>query len=124
MVVLARELTSRQLSFSVTAQVPPKKIKIPPAKPGKPPMVKIVEKAERMDLGTGDLTIPTTLAVSAYTLGGVPNIANAIAIILGSTVALGILLYYVSKYRVFLPALPPICLGGISALLLAKLVGF
>jgi len=120
MVEMARELSTRQLSFAVTA-------KNAPVRKPKESAEAYVERAnnegERLDLGTGDLSVPAMLSVSAYTLG--PNgLIYALAVAAGSTAALYALLKFVSKERVFLPALPPICLGGMLALLLAKLAGF
>ncbi|MBS3068808.1 hypothetical protein J4441_00385 [Candidatus Micrarchaeota archaeon] len=117
MITLAKELGTRQLSFSVTA-------KTLPARREQESEQKYVQRAqkegERMDLGSGDLAIPLMLAVSAYKLGG---IGNSLAIALGSTVGIYLTLWFVSKRRVFLPALPPICLAGIAGLLVYKLMG-
>ena len=120
MVEMARELSTRQLSFAVTA-------KEVPARKQNEKVEVYVERAnkegDRLDLGTGDLSVPAMLAVSAYTLG--PNgLIYSFAVAAGSTIALYMLLKFVSKERVFLPALPPICLGGMLGLLLVKLVGF
>ena len=120
MVEMARELSTRQLSFAVTAK------NVPARKPKETAEV-YVERAnregERLDLGTGDLSVPAMMAVSAYTLG--PNgLIYSFAVATGSTLALYFLLRFVSERRVFLPALPPICLGGMAALLLVKLAGF
>jgi len=120
MVEMARELSTRQLSFAVTAK------DVPARKPKETAEV-YVERAnkegERLDLGTGDLSVPAMLSVSAYTLG--PNgLIYSLAVAAGSTVALYALLKFVSKQKVFLPALPPICLGGVLALLAVKLAGF
>jgi len=120
MVEMARELSTRQLSFAVTA-------KEVPARKQDEKIEVYVERAnkegDRLDLGTGDLSVPAMLSVSAYTLG--PNgLIYSFAVAAGSTIALYMLLKFVSKERVFLPALPPICLGGMLGLLLVKLVGF
>jgi len=120
MVEMARELSTRQLSFAVTA-------KEVPARKQDEKIEVYVERAnkegDRLDLGTGDLSVPAMVAVSAYTLG--PNgLIYSFAVAAGSTIALYMLLKFVSKERVFLPALPPICLGGMLGLLLVKLLGF
>ncbi|MFA6328573.1 MAG: presenilin family intramembrane aspartyl protease [Candidatus Micrarchaeia archaeon] len=120
MVEMARELSTRDLSFAVTA-------KEAPARKQDENAEAYVERAnrdgDRLDLGTGDLSVPAMVAVSAYTLG--PNgLIYSLAVATGSTIALYALLKFVSKQRVFLPALPPICLGGLLALLLVKLAGF
>lgn len=117
MITLAKELGTRQLSFSVTA-------KTLPARKEKESEEKYVERAqkegERMDLGSGDLAVPLMLAVSAYKLGG---LGNSLAVALGCTIGIYITLWFVSKRRVFLPALPPICLAGVAALLVYKMMG-
>ena len=120
MVEMARELSTRQLSFAVTA-------KEAPARKMDEKIEVYVERAnkegDRLDLGTGDLSVPAMVAVSAYTLG--PNgLIYSFAVATGSTIALYALLKFVSKERVFLPALPPICLGGMLGLLAVKLAGF
>ncbi|MFA6214882.1 MAG: presenilin family intramembrane aspartyl protease [Candidatus Micrarchaeia archaeon] len=120
MVEMARELSTRQLSFAITAKEVParkkdEKVEVYVARAEK--------EGERLDLGTGDLSVPAMVAVSAYTLG--PNgLIYALAVAAGSTISLYALLKFVSKERVFLPALPPICLGGMLALLIVKLAGF
>jgi presenilin-like A22 family membrane protease len=112
MITLARELGTRKLSFSVTAMnMTAKK----PRETQTQYAQRTVEKAERMDLGSGDLAVPLMLSVSAFTIGG---IGASLAAAIGSTIALYITLEIVSKRRVFLPALPPICLGGVLGLLL------
>ena len=120
MVEMARELSTRQLSFAVTAKnVPARK----PKESAEAYVDRANREGERLDLGTGDLAVPGMLSVSAYTLG--PNgLIYSLAIASGSTAALCLLLRFVSERRVFLPALPPICLGGMLALLLVKLAGF
>jgi presenilin-like A22 family membrane protease len=120
MVEMARELSTRQLSFAVTA-------KEVPARKQNETVEVYVERAnkegDRLDLGTGDLSVPAMVAVSAYTLG--PNgLIYSFAVATGSTIALYALLKFVAKERVFLPALPPICLGGMLGLLAVKLAGF
>ena len=86
-------------------------------------MARAQEHGERLDLGTGDLSVPAMMAVSAYSLGP-SGLLYALAIAAGSTASIYFLLKFVSKERVFLPALPPICLGGLVALLAVKLAGF
>ncbi len=120
MIEMARELSTRQLSFAVTAK------NVPARKPKEKTEV-YVERAmrdgERLDLGTGDLSVPGMLAVSAFSLGANGPI-YAFAIAAGSTISIYLLLQFVSKQKVFLPALPPICFGGMLSLLIVKLLGF
>lgn len=118
MIEMARELSTRQLSFAVTA-------KSVPSKKPKENKAEYVERAnregERLDLGTGDLSVPVMISVSAYSLG--PNgLIYSFASAIGATVSLYLLLRFVSKRRVFLPALPPICLGSMVALLISILL--
>ena len=120
MITMARELSTRQLSFAVTAKSLPKRM---PAETEPVYTQRANREGERLDLGTGDLSVPAMISVSAYSLG--PNgMVYALAVALGSTLSLYALLKFVSKERVFLPALPPICLGGMLALLIVKLAGF
>lgn len=120
MITMARELSTRQLSFAVTAKSLPKRM---PSEPEPTYVHRAAMEGERLDLGTGDLSVPAMISVSAYSLG--PNgLIYALAVGIGSTVSLYLLLKFVSLKRVFLPALPPICLGGMLALLLVKLAGF
>lgn len=119
MITMARELSTRQLSFAVTAKSLPKRM---PRESEPQYMQRAVREGERLDLGTGDLSVPAMISVSAYSLG--PNgLLYALAVGIGSTLSLYFLLRFVSARRVFLPALPPICLGGMIALLLVKLAG-
>ena len=120
MIEMARELSTRQLSFAVTAkQVPDRK----PHEKREEYVDRAMREGERLDLGTGDLSVPAMMSVSAYTLG--PNgLIYALAIAAGSTLSIYLLLQFVAKQRVFLPALQPICLGGMLSFLLVKLAGF
>lgn len=120
MIEMARQLSTRQLSFAVTAK------NVPARKEGEAREVYVeraMREGERLDLGTGDLSVPGMMAVSALSLG--PNgMIYALAIAAGSTISIWLLLEFVAKRRVFLPALPPICFGGMLALLVVKLAGF
>lgn len=120
MIEMARELSTRQLSFAVTAKnVPARKLH----EPREEYVDRAMKEGERLDLGTGDLSVPLMISVAAFTLG--PNgMLYSFAVAVGSTIALFMLLRFVSKQRVFLPALPPICLGGMLALFVVKLAGF
>ncbi len=118
MIKFANELGKRDLSFAVSAKETKKVKENVEVKKG---IFKEVEKeveGASMALGTGDLAIPAMLAVSAYPLGG---ILASFAIALGSLAGLVGTLYIVSRNRVFLPAIPPICLGGILGLLLLQI---
>ncbi|MBM3229765.1 hypothetical protein FJZ26_05005 [Candidatus Parvarchaeota archaeon] len=119
MVTMARELDVRQMSFAVSAREVKKVMQ--ERMVGKKKIVEEVEQeGARLDLGTGDLSIPAMLSVSAYAFGGA---AVALASVIGSSIAIYVLLKFVSERRVFLPALPPICLGGVAAILVARFAG-
>ncbi len=119
MIEMARELSTRQLSFAVTAKdVPSRK----PHEKREEYVDRAMKEGERLDLGTGDLSVPLMISVSAFTLGA-NGMLYSLAVAAGSTISLYLLLRFVSKQRVFLPALPPICLGGMLALLMVKLAG-
>ncbi len=134
MLAMSRALGSGSLSFTITAsshkqsQIPKEEVRAPASVKllSKPPMpssssqVRPTDEEERLDLGTGDLAVPAMLAVSAYPVAG---IAGSAAVIAGSTVSLYFLLHFVLSKRVALPAMPPISLGALSALLLAILLG-
>jgi presenilin-like A22 family membrane protease len=119
MITMAKELSTRQLSFSVTAKDMPARM---PKEKAEAYVDRAMKEGERLDLGTGDLSVPAMMSVSAFTIG--PNgWIYAFAVAAGSTIALYVLLKFVARQRVFLPALPPICLGGMLALLIVKLIG-
>lgn len=132
MVIMARELSRRQMSFSVSAMGKPSKRDISKLQPEE----RKKEEMERtvLELGTGDIAIPLMLAVSAYRLGctayvgGVCifspmyGLAHSLIVICGSAIALFFILDYVIKEKAFLPALPPIAFGGVASLLLFKIV--
>jgi presenilin-like A22 family membrane protease len=131
MLQLAQHLGSRDLSFTITAQRQNSqisKIKKEGASASsiasnsaalKPPLSKNdpslnLQAADRLDLGSGDLVVPAMFAVSSYPFAG---IAGSIAIAIGCTIALFLTLKFVIQKHVALPALPPLCLGGVLSLL-------
>ncbi len=93
---------------------------VPSLRPPSPAMHPAHCAVDRLDLGSGDLAIPAMLAVSAYSLAGLPG---SVAVAVGSTISIYVLLHFVVKNRVVLPALPPICLGGLLALLAVLIAG-
>lgn len=109
MVYMAKEMSKMDLSFSVASRE--KKY--------------VREKGKRkeeefsVELGSGDIAIPLMLAVSAYSSF---TLVDSLAVILGSTIGLVIVLYYVTRNRVFLPALPPLCFFGVLFLSVSRLV--
>lgn len=126
MLVLAQNMGSKDMSFTVTAskdqmgdgkahisntrKVHTSNKTINPKSQAK----KISRGFERIDLGSGDLAVPAMLSVSTFSATG---LGGAIAVAIGTTISIFYTLKYVEKNRVVLPALPPICLGGMLALL-------
>jgi presenilin-like A22 family membrane protease len=110
MVYMAKEMSKMDLSFSISS-----KEKRYVREKGKRK-----EEEFSVELGSGDIAIPLMLAVSAYRSF---TIVDSLAVILGTTVGLAIVLYYVTTRRVFLPALPPLCFSGLLFLALSQLLG-
>ncbi len=106
MVELANFVMKKELVFTVTAREPPP--------PGRPP-----EEGKRMDLGTGDMIAPIMMEVSALTFSP----AASLFVFAGAVVSMGIFVYFVSKRKMVLPALPPIVLGMLAALGIGLLLG-
>ncbi|VVB57582.1 Signal-peptide peptidase, presenilin aspartyl protease [uncultured archaeon] len=139
MLQLAQHLGEKDLSFTITAESKTDEKEKPPLRaPGSVqspgpnaasrPTVSRSSSApaasfstappapiDRLDLGSGDLAVPAMLAVSTSTIAGP---LGALAVAVGTTVSLYFTLHFVTEKRVALPALPPICLGGLGALLL------
>ena len=135
MLALAQHLGARELSFTITAEKKEEEKKfVPPVKssvsriqsslpqysapsPSPSPATKPSPSSgvDRLDLGSGDLAIPAMLAVSTY---GMAGLGGSLAVTAGSTVSLYVLLKFVLEKRVALPALPPICMGALCALLI------
>jgi presenilin-like A22 family membrane protease len=120
MIYMAKQLSSRNLSFSLSAaKIPVKK----PKEKEKEYVERIKKEGEALELGTGDITVPAMLSVSAYALNQNGPIYS-LAISLGSSVAIFLLMFIVSKRKIFLPALPPVCLGGLIGMLFVRLLGY
>ncbi|MCX6778527.1 MAG: presenilin family intramembrane aspartyl protease [Candidatus Micrarchaeota archaeon] len=123
MLVLARELDKRDMSFSVSVSGRSTKAAKPHHVPGASPdkeKPKELEEKTHLELGTGDMTIPLMLAVSSYKLFG---IGGAFAVIIGSSLGLYFVLEYVFRKRTFLPALPPISFFALLALGILMVAG-
>jgi presenilin-like A22 family membrane protease len=108
MVYMAKEMSKMDLSFSISSK--------------EKRYVKEKRKEEEfsVELGSGDMAIPLMLAVSAYRMSF--SLVDSFAVVLGSTVGLVIVLYYVTTRKVFLPALPPLCFFGVLFLGFARLL--
>ena len=102
MVTMANEIVKRNMAFTITA-----KEKLPSG------------KESRLDLGTGDLSLPIMAEVSAYS---VSPLLCAWAL-LGALAGVGIVLFAAWKKKEVIPALPPIVLGILIFTLFALLMG-
>ena len=125
MITMARELSSRDLAFSVSVQGM-ERVKVAPPKTyaKKGAQVKAepryVNRRTSLELGTGDMAIPLMLAVSSYKTG---SVVAPFAIAIASAAALYVVLWYVMSRKTFLPALPPLCAAGALALGLVMALG-
>ena len=104
MVELANFVVKKNLAFTVTARKAP---------------LKKGEPEKRMDLGTGDMIAPIMLEVSALAWSPVASLF----IMVGAVVSLLIFLDMVWKKKMVLPALPPIVLGMMIALVIGFILG-
>ncbi len=147
MLTMAREMSKRSMSFSVSvesihkrkatdgekqkmkeeaeaklkAQVRELKAsgkRVPAAYAKVEPPKEYIEEKRHLELGTGDMAIPLMLGVSALKFGG---IWLALASTAGACIGLYFTLNYVFSRRTFLPALPPISAGALLALALVWL---
>ena len=90
MVTMANEIVQRDMAFTVSAEKT-----LPNG------------KKSRLDLGTGDLSLPIMVEVAAYAIS--PTLA--IAAFCGATLGTLFVLYMAWKEHAVLPALPPIATG-------------
>jgi presenilin-like A22 family membrane protease len=96
MVKMAQQLEQRQAAFAVEVR----------------------HEKESLHLGTGDLVIPATLAVSALKLGpGSYGAGAALSTAFGCLVGLAVLIYHLERRRGYWPALPPLVGFGLAGLL-------
>ena len=146
MLTMAREMSKRSMSFSVSVEsiekrkaTPDEKKKmqeeaeakhkqeikelkasgrgaVPKAYAKIEPPKEYIEEKRHLELGTGDMAIPLMLSVSVLRFGGP---ALALAVVFGACVGLYFTLNYVFSKRTFLPALPPISAGALIALAIA-----
>ena len=107
MVYMAKEMSRMDLSFSIASR--------------ERRYVKEKKKEEEfsVELGSGDMAIPLMLAVSVYNSF---TLVDSLAVVLGTSVGLIAVLYYVTRKRVFLPALPPLCFCGVLFLAVSRLL--
>ncbi|MEM2963392.1 MAG: presenilin family intramembrane aspartyl protease [Candidatus Anstonellales archaeon] len=118
MIKFATEFGKRKLPFFVSSKETRRiKEKLESSK-GVVEVEKEVEGGS-ISLGTGDIAIPVMLAVSSYDAFGFEGV---IAVFIGCVFGLSAIVSMVYKNRIFLPAIPPICLGGLLSLLVLEIV--
>jgi len=109
MVYMAKEMRRMDLSFTISSR----------EKRYVREKGKRKEEEFSVELGSGDMAIPLMLAVSVYRSFG---LIDSLAVVLGSALGLVVVLYYVTRKRVFLPALPPLCFSGLLFFGLASML--
>ncbi len=106
MITLAKKLTKQEGAFSI----------------------KVQEKKEKLELGTGDLVIPAMLIVSANKIG-IKLIATqftwitlpGLGALVGSLIGMAVLLLFLEKNKGYWPALPPLTVGTLLGIGLAMI---
>lgn len=126
MMRLAYEFGRREMSFSVaTHEKVSEKVRV--VTPEGKTVDKTEERVERLELGTGDISLPLAFNVVVFktVFASNPSAAVSTFITVGtfSTLALSLVLLYVKKRRLFLPALPPILTGTLIGYILAYVSG-
>jgi presenilin-like A22 family membrane protease len=114
MIHLAKELTKTPLAFTIAS---PHKFKRP--KYFKVRGKRKMKRVHVFHLGVGDIVIPLMFSISllrSYT------ILNSLMTIIGSTIALTLMIYYISKKPRALPALPFISVGTLLAFVFSLLI--
>lgn len=103
MIQMANEIVDRDMAFTISSQK-----RLPTG------------KLSRLDLGTGDISLPIMAEVSAYAISPVLS-----AFVLGGAVVGTLFVLYVAwKHKTVLPALPPITTGILIFSLLAIFLGY
>lgn len=114
MITLARELTKRPMAFTIAS---PHKFK--KAKYFGPKGRKKRKRIHVFQLGVGDIVIPLMFSISLLRSF---TIVSSLLTIAGSTIALLILIYHMSKHPRPLPALPFITVGTLAGFVISMLV--
>jgi len=112
MVKMAKALTERPTAFTVAAPHKFKKLTYVGIK-------KARKKIHIFQLGVGDMVIPLMFAVSVLNKF---SLINAIASVIGSTIALILLIYFMSKKPQPMPALPFITFGTFAGFLISLII--
>jgi len=115
MVTMAKALTERPTAFTVAAPPNLKAFTYRGAKKSR----KGAKKIHVFQLGVGDMVIPLMFSVSVLSKF---SIINSLAAIIGSTLALLGLIYFMSKKPRPLPALPFITFGTFAGFLISLLL--
>ncbi|MFH1199755.1 MAG: presenilin family intramembrane aspartyl protease [Candidatus Micrarchaeota archaeon] len=124
MIALAEGLRGRGAAFSISFPSAPfdKKAQATTATAKGMKLAKgeklVKVRAETVELGTGDLVIPAILVVSALKV----SVGAAVAAMVGATIGIAVLFYYIDKRKGYWPALPPIVGGSLLALGLYTLI--
>jgi presenilin-like A22 family membrane protease len=112
MIHMAKALTERPTAFTVAAPHKFKELTYVGVKKAK-------KKFHIFQLGVGDMVIPLMFSVSVLNKF---SIINSISAIIGSTIALLLLIYFMSKKPQPLPALPFITFGTFAGFLISLLI--
>jgi presenilin-like A22 family membrane protease len=103
MITMANEIVKRDMAFTISAE-----------------HTYPFGKKARLDLGTGDISLPIMAEVSAYAISPVLS-----AFVLGGAIAGTLFVLYVAwRHKCVLPALPPIAAGIFLFSLIAIFFGF
>lgn len=125
MVLLASEFGARDISFSISAKQKVRKTVNVKYKGKTRTIVK--ENIERIELGTGDIALPLAFSLVVFKLMAVQSIGAAVSVFIVmstfSIISLAFTLAFVKKFRLFLPALPPILIGTVIGYVLAYVSG-
>jgi presenilin-like A22 family membrane protease len=112
MIHMAKALTERPTAFTVAAPHKFKELTYVGVKKAK-------KKFHIFQLGVGDMVIPLMFSVSVLNKF---SIINSISAIIGSTIALLLLIYFMNKKPQPLPALPFITFGTFAGFLISLLI--
>ncbi|MCL4365428.1 presenilin family intramembrane aspartyl protease [Candidatus Marsarchaeota archaeon] len=125
MITLAKEISSRNLAFLIGSNdveaIPQKYLsskdirqfrKETKVQNVKDPVIKrliregIIPTVSQVQLGSGDLAIPLMVAVSAFV--SFLSYSAAVSVVIGSAFGMVFTMYLLKRYRVALPAIPPL----------------
>ena len=112
MIHMAKAITERPTAFTIAVPHEFKKLTYVGIKKAK-------RKIHIFQLGVGDMVIPLMFSVSVLSRF---TILNSLMTILGSTIALFLMIYFMTKRPMPLPALPFISVGTLSGFLLSLLI--